>query len=1435
MNDIIGTACSSKFKKQLIQPILKNSFSRSSTIGDFNGDDNPDIAVANSDADNIVLFLSYGNGTFSKKIVYSTGIDSNPYSIVAGDFNNDEHDDIAVANFGTNSISLFFGYGNGTLSLLKILSLGTCRPVSIVVCDFNKDSNRDIITANFATDSISILLGNGDGTFEIQMIFSTGYNSDPKSVAVADFDNDNQMDIAVANSGTNNVFIFLGYTNGSFERKFILSSGIGSEPYAIIVEDFNRDHHLDICVANSGNENIGIFFGYGNGSFEEQITYSTGNGSIPCSVAVGDFNQDNLVDIVVANSVANNIGIFLGYGKNMFLNQIDYSTGSHTLPYSVLVHDFNKNGRSDVLVTNYLSSTIVLLFTFDPSNFENHKSYSTGFKALPISVILADFNNDSWLDIAIANNNNSNVGIYLGYGNATFSNQIIYSTGDNSQPSSIAYGDFNGDYYIDIVVAVPEHNYIGILYGYGNGSFGNLIIYITGNNSQPSFAVVGDFNTDNRLDICVANTNNQNIGILLGYGNGSFADQVTYSTGNKTSPNCIALGDLNNDTHLDIVITDPNMNNIYVFLGYGNGSFTASITLFIKANANPYSVIIGDVNNDKFGDIIVANSNLANIGIFLGRGNGKFAAPQFFSTGTTSFPLWVALGDFNHDNHLDIAVTNSIAHDVGVLIGYGNGSFADVIFYIGDMNSLPVAIALGDLNNDNWLDMIVTNFGTDTINILLASMHGRIEQQMIYFAGLSSRPYSVGIGDLNNDTYLDIVVANLLLDSVGVFMGYGNGSFANEIMYSTSSGSRPSSVTVGDFNNDHRLDIAVANTNTQNIGIFFGNANGTFENEMTYSTGTRSFPVFVSTAYFNNSNLLNIIFVDNNTNNIGILTQQNYSTFSDEVTYSCGHDSNPWSVALGDFNDDQHLDIVVANIAVNNIELFCGYGNGSFKRELTYALRTDYLLYAMVVSDFNNDKRLDIVIGFGNGFLGTLLGNGNGTFHEDVIYSGSTGMEISAVAVCDFDNDSYLDVVFSSATGSSIGIYFGSNNGSFSTNIIHLTTIGTSPVAIAMGDLNRDNCLDMAVAHSLEDSIEILFGYCNRSFSSQATYSTGVDSQPISIALGDFNNDTYLDIAVGNLKANNIGVFLGLGNGKFSVQLTFSTGLASLPSSIAIADLNNDNFLDITVTNMFSFNVGIFYGHGNGSFANQVTYATEINSQPISLQIGDFNNDTHMDIVVANYWSNNLSIFLGYSYVGWNPTTFSTGPNSAPQAVAIGDINNDGLIDAVAANYGTDNIMIFLGHSEIVFQEQVVYSTGAKSGPLSIAVGDFDSNGGLDIAVANSLSNNLMIFFGNGNGNFRSLSIYSLPLGSMPYAIAVGYLNNDNQLDIAVANYNANNIGIFFGFGNGTFRNLETYAISYDSRPRAIALGHFSSENHTDIIVVSDNQNTEYILLNVCA
>src|SRR4051812_10335418 len=206
---------------------------------------------------------------------------TSPADVAVGDFNGDGHQDMAIANSGQASVSIRLGTGDGSFtgsnSTATDFQTGNGGPLAVVTGDFNRDGKLDLATANSGTNDVSVLLGNGDGTFVTPAShFSTGSNSNPNALAIGDFDEDGKLDLAVSLSDPGHVAVMLGTTPGSFGPPTTFTVGQG--PVAIRVADFNGDGHDDVAVAGGSSSGfVSVLLGMGNGSLSGPTNLSVGS------------------------------------------------------------------------------------------------------------------------------------------------------------------------------------------------------------------------------------------------------------------------------------------------------------------------------------------------------------------------------------------------------------------------------------------------------------------------------------------------------------------------------------------------------------------------------------------------------------------------------------------------------------------------------------------------------------------------------------------------------------------------------------------------------------------------------------------------------------------------------------------------------------------------------------------------------------------------------------------------------------------------------------------------------------------------------------------------------------------------------------------------------------------------------------------------------
>ncbi|CAF5032043.1 unnamed protein product, partial [Rotaria sp. Silwood1] len=598
----------------------------------------------------------YGNGAFAQAINYPTGYYS-PLFISVGDFNNDNLLDFASANYDSYSLSIYLGKGNATFQKRIWLSTDVYYSEFLVVGDLNNDTKDDIVASFSYSSKIGVFLGYGDGNFQDMKTYSTDIGTDPYCAVLSDFNKDTIVDIAVLNPENSSINIFFGYGDGSFPRKFTLPIEDASSSYSMVVGDFNNDKEDDIVVGNLGSNDISVLLLRYQPDFINSTVYYQGSNPNPSAVTTGDFNNDQQLDIVVANAGSDNVQILLDYRGGNFMNTITYSTGANSHPENVVVADFNKDNQLDIAVVNAWDSDLQVFLSSPNGTFGASTKYSTGYSSFPTSITAADFNKDGWIDVVVANSVSNNIGIFLGYDYPTFTSRNIVLQNRDSTPYYIAIGDFNKDSQWDIAVACRKKNNITVFLGDGNGTFAKELFNDLSPSSRPQSLIIGDFNNDNISDIAVANSRDISISILLGNGNGTFAPYISQKT-IDASPVSIAVGDFNNDSRQDIVVALEYANSIGIFIGIGNGSFQNQISYQMPRESSPVWVAVGDFNNDNVQDIVVANFYGHSIGILLGYGNGSFTHATVFSTGNSSGPCSIAIGDFNKDNRMDIVVAN---------------------------------------------------------------------------------------------------------------------------------------------------------------------------------------------------------------------------------------------------------------------------------------------------------------------------------------------------------------------------------------------------------------------------------------------------------------------------------------------------------------------------------------------------------------------------------------------------------------------------------------------------------------------------------------------------------------------------------------------------------------------------------------------------------
>ncbi|CAF1358358.1 unnamed protein product [Rotaria sp. Silwood1] len=1432
--------CERTFKRNIDRLSKTDASPHHVAVGDFNRDGHTDIVVGNYASDNIAIHLNNGDGDFSHRIIYSLEIGSSPIWIAVNDFNNNIQLDIAVANYGSHCVEIYLDFNNENFSNQSTISFGSLRPVSLAVGNFNRDNRTDIAVVTNGTFNLILLFGFGDGSFKINAIYDMGYDTMPYSVAATDLNNDNQDDIVVVNYGTSNLVIFMSNDDGNFSKS-IYSTGSNSHPCVVSFGNFNHDNYLDIAVINSANNTVGIFSGIGGGRFTSVALYSGQSTSHPQFLVTGDFNLNNLTNFIIADTGVNSITVVEQFSGGGYAFTYTHSMGANSKPYALAMGNFDNDNKPDVVVANSGTNSIVVLRSYSNFLSANQNKYSTGTLWFPNCLAVGDFNNDQILDIIVAGSFSNYIIFFFGYGDGDFIYQEAISLeGLSVTPYLVVVNDLNNDGNTDLVVTTYDNNQILIYLGRGNGDFYKKFIYATEVSSFPTSIILHDLNQDNIVDIVTANANDNTISVLLGHGDGTFANATNYSTGNSTSPIYATVGDFNNDGLVDLISANYDTDSLTIYFGNGYGIFSNQIFIF-TSNYYANSLVVQDLNNDKDDDIIAIFSSSSSMGIFLGNGDGSFQQMKIYSTDVGSLPLFSFLADFNKDGMKDIAILDSDTPSINIFFGYNNGSFSKKPSIPIDSSSSSYFMASGDFNNDSEIDIVVSNLANDDITILLLRYQTDFANETFYSEGSLSRPLSVALGNFGQSHQSGIVVANSGTHTVQILFDYQQGTFMNKTTYKIADNSYPQYVAVADFDKDDQQDVAMIDSWNAALIIFLTVDNGIFDQKSVYSLESKSFPNSIGVGDFNKDSWIDVVVTNKNANNIAVYLGFDYPTFVSSKMTLHRRDSLAYSIGIGDFNNDFRLDMAIISYESNVISVIFGYGDGTYGNEQQLNIVTLKNPLCLVVDDFNNDTALDIAVtnravNYEDPTIYVLLGKGDGTFPEYTSFS-TPGLHPVFMVTGDVNNDSRLDLVVLNLVDNYITILIGYGNGSFEKEILYSMDPSSYPSWAVISDFNNDNILDIAVADYGGNQMGIILGYGDGNFRNVIGYPTGEDSNPCTIDIGDFNSDSHTDIVVANKNGKNVAIFYGYGNGTFSLFTYYATGSTSMLYSIVVVDLNNDKLLDLVYSDWGNgiAVIGVFYGLGNGRFLPVNTYKLDINSQPTKIVIGDFNNDSRLDLAVANANKRFIYVMLrNKTHPLAQPTTFSTGVNSRPRSVIVSDFNSDNQLDIAVANSEMSNILIFLGDGNGNFAKQGYYLTGSSSNPVSLAIGDFNNDRRTDIVVVNANSSNICIFIGYANGSFTILETYSTGENSDPSSIAVADLNKDNQTDIVVTDSSTSNVLVFFGLGNGSLSTPDRYSLGYNSNPVSVAIGDINNDSWLDIVVANAGSDSIEILLQTC-
>jgi len=1075
-------------------------------LADLDADGNPDLAVATYSANNVAILAGNGDGTFQAAIPYAVG--NRPYAVAALDANGDGVIDLVTANSASNTVSLLSGLGNGTFQAAVHYPVGN-GPNHVAVADFNRDGRPDLAVPNveadpyYYYDSISILLNSGTCSMNCGAFGAPGdlgVGTTPESVAAGDFNRDGELDVAVANSGSDNVSVTLGNGDGTFA--VAVDYGAGDAPQSIKAADVNRDGKLDLVTANAGSDNVTILLGNGDGTFQGAISSAAGDS--PQSVAVGDFNRDADLDLAVANELSDNASILLGNGDGTFQAAVDYAAGD--APKSVAIGDLDNNGISDLGVANAGSSNVSILRGKVDGTFNAATSYAAG--TTPSAIFIGDLNRDGKADLAVANSGSSDVSLLPGNGNGSVQSAVHYGAGTN--PDDVTAADFNADGILDLAVANRGSNDVSVLYGTGNGTFTPATSL--GSGTDASGLTVGDFNRDGKPDLAIANAGSNALTIVL--------DQcpVPDLTVTKTHTGDFTQGDTGKtytitvtnsgagptDGAVSVTDTLPFGLTATAMTGSGwtcshltvsctrndvlaAGASYPPVTLTVKVSSSTPSSVTNTVTVAGGYELNTLNSSASDPTTIIPITDLTITKthPGSFAQGATGKTYTITVrnaggvpsaGTVTVTDALPAGLTATAISGTGWTCTLGSLSCtrSDVLGSGSNYPAIMVTVNVAANASTQVVntatvsgggDSIVTNnTASDTTTVWSSQTCGGFGVAVNY--PVPSSPYRIAMGDFDNDGTTDLATA-AYYGGVSVLRGNGNGTFTAAVNYQA--GSEPRAIVATDLNNDGNDDLAVANYYSNTISVLLAYGDGTFAAAAHYATA--SYPFSMVTGDFNADGNPDVAVTHGaGTGGISVLLGTGNGTLQAAVNRSAS--TVPRAVVTADFDGDGKLDLVVTNSSASSISTFKGNGDGTFQTAVNMTVGSES--GAIAAGDFNADGKVDLVVSRNYSYeILVLIGNGDGTFQPPVIYD--TGYSYNSdISIEDLNGDGVSDILVTTSS-SSLFVLTGNGDGTFEDPSYQY--LGFYPGRLVVSDFNGDGKPDLAATNN-SSAISVLLGGC---------------------------------------------------------------------------------------------------------------------------------------------------------------------------------------------------------------------------------------------------------------------------------------------------------------------------------------------------------------------
>ncbi len=1071
---------------------------------------------------------------------------------------------------------------------------------------------------------------------------------------------------------------------------------------------------------------------------------------------------------------------------------------------SIAVGDVDGDGDADILLGNNLSGTtsgqviewyanngtVTPFNGVTPSYFGDAVSYNV--------LHLADVDLDGDLDL-LAGVNSGFSKLYLNSGNATpFSTS--QDIGGAATARDLVIADINTDGLPDLVVAYDSAANL-VFFNDGDATPFSTAGIAVGSETDSSFGIaVGDVDADGDLDVVSANSNAANK-LYLNAGAPGFLQSVSATdiTTDADDSRSVKLADLNNDGRLDVLVGNSGAAN-KLYLNAGATLFAGVSAQAVGGSDDTRKIFATDVNQDGYLDVIAINNG--NNRLYLNNASiSPFNAVSGLQIGSdASLNHDAVVHDLDGDGDLDLVATRPLAStlqyfNTGTPNPFNTGASTTVSnAAVTAANDLGRGIAVGDMDGDGDLDIVVATLGGSQSNLLFLNDGDTTPFSSAGLSIGSETDFSmdIAVGDVDLDGDLDVVTATV----AGTNKLYRNDGDANpfDSLPALDIGSASNltyAIALADMNGDGLLDVVVAN-----------DSNSVGQNNRVILNDGDSDPL----------------------NGAGV-------TLGSELERNQG-------LAIGDVDGDGDLDVVVANASSSeNNRLYRNDGSGQSFTSSVVGTETDPTS-AVALADLDGDGDLDLVTAnSGAGVANRLyLNDGTATPFSaaaDTVIGAETDISLS-VKLADINHDGFIDIIIGNDSG-------GANPNRVYLNRGTATPFDSSSVAydvgsetddsyhVAIADIDQDGDVDILSANLNARSRIWLNNGAAGLFGLAATQSIGSESDiSRQIAAGDVDGDGDLDVVVGNNGVNRL--YLNQGGAAPFVGVTASAIGSETDDTRAVllSDLDRDGDLDLLTGNNGINRVYLNNGSSDPFGGVSALNIGAESDNSYALAVADINQDGYPDVISANAFANNrlyLNSTTAFPFLGAIPATLSSDSDDS-RAIVLADLDGDGDVDAAVANVGASNkLYLNDGDADPFSSAAILIGSADTDNSHDLALGDLDQDGDLDVVVANDTVANK--YYLNAGASFAANGVAISSNTEDSRGIALADMNQDGDLDVVIANNGTAN-RLVYGDGDATPFNSGS-PVEIDTRndaSRRVLLADIDRDGRTDALFANSGNDT---------